>query len=166
MLESFEGGPFSASLTAMTTSASARPARASESYPDDAAAPATAPIAVNDSTGRRRARGARSKAPLAPPAPTMKVAIGADRRSSSPRVPSTTQREQFKSSSRQVETLLIGVGLGAAVTLSIVMLRTKNARSSPVTAALVKFASYAVGRTSPRGSLTRLLARAVGNALA
>jgi hypothetical protein len=66
----------------------------------------------------------------------------------------------------QLGTLLVGAGLGAAVTLSVVALGTRRGKGSALGAALTKTVIYAIANTTPRGSLVNALARAVGNALA
>ena len=72
-------------------------------------------------------------------------------------------------------TLLLGAGIGVALTLSIVAVRAKerpptlalfSSKRSTLASALVKTAAYAVERASTRGSITNLLARAVGSSLA
>ena len=74
----------------------------------------------------------------------------------------------------QASTLLLGAGIGAAIALSLVALRTKE-RAQPqlfgrnentLASTLVRTAVYAIARASTRGSLTNLFARAVGNSLA
>jgi hypothetical protein len=66
----------------------------------------------------------------------------------------------------QVGTLLVGAGIGAAVTLSIVALGTRRGGRSALGAAVTKSIVHAIAHTTPRGSPINLLARAVGNALA
>jgi hypothetical protein len=83
-----------------------------------------------------------------------------------------------KKSSNRLEghasALLVGAGVGAALTLSLVALSTKQPqptfslfnKKSTLASVLVKTAVFAVARASTRGSLTNLFARAVGNSLA
>lgn len=70
--------------------------------------------------------------------------------------------------------LLIGAGIGAAVALSIVALRSRDRRptvalfASPNSTffnAIVKTVAFAVAQTATKGSLTSLVARAVGRAV-
>jgi hypothetical protein len=68
--------------------------------------------------------------------------------------------------SSQLSTFAIGAGIGAVVTLSMLALRSKGSRNSNLGATLLKTAVYAVGRTSEPGSLTNVIARLVGSALA
>jgi hypothetical protein len=71
-------------------------------------------------------------------------------------------------------TLLVGAGVGAALTLSLVALRAKQPqpaftlfnKKSTLASVLVKTAVFAIARASTRGSITNLFARAVGNSLA
>jgi hypothetical protein len=71
--------------------------------------------------------------------------------------------------------LLIGAGLGAAVALSIVALRSKErpptlalfaSPNSTFFSALVKTVAFAVGHAAPKDSLAGLVARAAGKAVA
>ena len=71
--------------------------------------------------------------------------------------------------------LLIGAGLGAAVALSIVALRSKErpptlalfaSPNSTFFSALVKTVAFAVGHAAPKDSLAALVARAAGKAVA
>lgn len=71
--------------------------------------------------------------------------------------------------------LLIGAGIGAAVALSVVALRSRDKRptvalfASPNSTffnAIVKTVAFAVAQSASKGSLTGLLARAVGKAVA
>jgi hypothetical protein len=66
----------------------------------------------------------------------------------------------------QVRTLLVGAGIGAAVTLSVVALGSKRGRGSAFALAVTKSISYAIARTTERGSLINLVAQAVGSAIA
>ena len=75
----------------------------------------------------------------------------------------------------QASKLLVGAGIGAALTLSLVALRSKerpatftlfNGKKSTLASALVKTAVFAIARASARGSITNLVARAVGSSLA
>ena len=66
----------------------------------------------------------------------------------------------------QLGTLLIGAGIGAALTLSVVVVGGRGGRHSALGAAITKSVTYAIARTSSPGSLVNLLARAVGSALA
>jgi hypothetical protein len=66
----------------------------------------------------------------------------------------------------QFGTLLVGAGIGAAVTLSVVALGSKRGRGSTFALALAKSASYAIARTTERGSLLNLVAQVVGSAIA
>ncbi len=99
---------------------------------------------------------------------------------SSPR-PSTSKRGSSSSKTSksrlegQASTLLVGAGIGAALTLSLVALRSRerpatlalfSSKQSPLASALVKTAVFAIARASARGSITNLLARAVGNSFA
>jgi len=70
---------------------------------------------------------------------------------------------------------LVGAGIGAALTLSLVALRSRerpatftlfSSKKSPLASALVKTAVFAIAQASARGSITNLVARAVGNSLA
>src|SRR5882724_7298861 len=65
----------------------------------------------------------------------------------------------------QTSTLLVGAGIGAALTLSIVALRAKqpqptftlfSGKKSTLASALIKTAVFAIARASTRGSLTNL----------
>lgn len=71
--------------------------------------------------------------------------------------------------------LLIGAGLGAAVALTVVALRTKQraptlalfaSPNSTFLSAVVRAAAFAVERTAAQGTLASLVARAVGRAAA
>ena len=64
----------------------------------------------------------------------------------------------------QMRTFAIGAGIGAAVTLSVVAMRSKG-RHSNLMPILLRTVLYAVGKTSTPGTLTNVLARAVGSAL-
>jgi hypothetical protein len=70
--------------------------------------------------------------------------------------------------------LLIGAGLGAAVALSVVALRSRErtptvalfaSPNATFFSALVKTAAFAVERTATKGSFANLVARAVGKAV-
>ena len=65
----------------------------------------------------------------------------------------------------QFGTLLLGAGIGAAITLSVVVIGGKGGRHSALGAAITKSAAYAIAHSSSRGSLVNLLARAVSSAL-
>ena len=76
---------------------------------------------------------------------------------------------------RNASPLLIGAGLGAAVALSIVALRSKErsptlalfaSPNSTFFSALVKTVAFAVGHAAPKDSLAALVARAAGKAVA
>ena len=154
-----ERGPVTASRPAMTKSA-----QIDETIREEAATPATAP-SVDDSprTTKTRVRGARAKNSN-PARPKAKATLTTTSRGDGKRVPSRPKRHPTRSTG-QLETLLVGAGVGAAVTLSIVMLRGKNERNPTLAAALVKVATYAIGRVSGRASLTSLVARAIGSVL-
>lgn len=71
--------------------------------------------------------------------------------------------------------LLIGAGLGAAVALAVVALRTKErpptlalfaSPNSTFLSAVVKAAAFAIGRSAAQGSFASLVARAIGRAAA
>jgi hypothetical protein len=71
--------------------------------------------------------------------------------------------------------LLIGAGIGAAVALSVVALRSRDKRptvalfASPNSTffnAIVKTVAFAVAQSTAKGSLAGLVARAVGKAVA
>lgn len=66
----------------------------------------------------------------------------------------------------QFGTLLVGAGIGAAVTLSVVALGSKRGRGSVFALAITKSLSYAIARTTERGSLINIMAQAVGSAIA
>jgi hypothetical protein len=66
----------------------------------------------------------------------------------------------------QLGTLMIGAGIGSAITLSVVVLGSRGGRHSALGAAITKSVTYVIARTSSPGSLVNLLARAVGSALA
>jgi hypothetical protein len=97
-----------------------------------------------------------------------------DKRNDAKRDVSSTQSGLSRSEG-QTSTLLVGAGIGAALTLSIVALRAKerppaftlfSSRKAELASALVKTAAYAIARASSRGSIANLLARAVSSSLA
>ena len=65
----------------------------------------------------------------------------------------------------QIGTLLVGAGIGAAVTLSVMAFGSKRGRGSALAMAVTKSVSYAIARTTENGSLINLVARAVGSAI-
>jgi hypothetical protein len=93
-------------------------------------------------------------------------------RTPSDRAPTKLAVAQAK---KHASPLLIGAGLGAAVALSIVALRSKEraptlalfaSPNSTFFSALVKTLAFAVGHAAPKDSLAGLVARAAGKAVA
>jgi hypothetical protein len=106
--------------------------------------------------------------------PRPKASRSSPKHSDAQRDVSSTKSSQSRSEG-QASTLLVGAGIGAALTLSIVALRAKErpptfalfrGQKASLASALVKTAVYAIARASKRGSVTNLLARAVGSSLA
>jgi len=112
-----------------------------------------------------RAARARTKKPeTARNKSAKKGATSVARRSVAPQAalasPSTSQAKT------QFTTFLVGAGVGAAVTLSVVAFGSKRGRGSALAVAVTKSITYAIARTTANGSLLNLVARAVGGAIA
>ena len=62
--------------------------------------------------------------------------------------------------------MLVGAGIGAAVTLSVVAIGISSGRRSALGAAVTRSITYAIAHSTARGSLVNWVARAVHSALA
>jgi hypothetical protein len=156
-------GPVTARAAAMKKAALLESEPQPQDQPSELKTVSHGDSAVAMRTANKASGAERSLAPVHS-SPRAKRAASTKGRRGSKAIASTNKRARSQART-QIGTLAIGAGIGAAVTLSVVVLRSKSAKTSALSVALIKTALYAVGRASAYGSITNVLARAVSSAL-